>query len=351
MTIRVRSDEQLARLLVGDQVELALAVALLDVGEPVVLVGRRAQRLGEQGPRVDPQRQLPAAGPERSALDADQVAEVESDQLLVVVAQHVLAGVQLDPPGAVGEVEERGLAVTAAARSGARRAGTVSSVSSPSARPAWRSSTSATGGAVREARRERVDAGGAQLVELAPALLDQAPSPPSSCGVGLASEAIVRSVPAREACASRRTGSPRPRYRGSRAAGTLTSGTKLRKIARASPAPAGASAYGSPPYEAALQAVLTPSTTDTWVGSRRAWIARGSLRMGAPCGESCVSASRAVLPRVRYSRTQGSDEPGRAGLQFAARRIRQVRSARTVATSWGYGRTRRRWSVGLRPPP
>ena len=36
-----------ARLLAGDQVELAVAVARLDVAQPVVLVRRRAQRLGE----------------------------------------------------------------------------------------------------------------------------------------------------------------------------------------------------------------------------------------------------------------------------------------------------------------
>ena len=41
-------DEQLARLLVGDQVELALAKARLDVGQAVVLLGRRPQRLGQQ---------------------------------------------------------------------------------------------------------------------------------------------------------------------------------------------------------------------------------------------------------------------------------------------------------------
>ena len=42
-----RGDEQRARVLVGDQVELAVAEAGLDVAEAVVLVGRRAQRLGE----------------------------------------------------------------------------------------------------------------------------------------------------------------------------------------------------------------------------------------------------------------------------------------------------------------
>ena len=49
-------DEQPAGLLVGDQVELAPAVAGLDVAEPVVLVRRRAQRLGEDLEAVDAQR-------------------------------------------------------------------------------------------------------------------------------------------------------------------------------------------------------------------------------------------------------------------------------------------------------
>ena len=59
-TLRAQ-DEQLARLLVGDQVELAVAVAGLDVLEPVELLGRRAQRLGEQRPAGGPQGQLAAA--------------------------------------------------------------------------------------------------------------------------------------------------------------------------------------------------------------------------------------------------------------------------------------------------
>ena len=54
--------EQLARLLVGHQVELALAVARLDVGQPVVLLGRRPQRLRQQRPRVDRRARAHPAG-------------------------------------------------------------------------------------------------------------------------------------------------------------------------------------------------------------------------------------------------------------------------------------------------
>ncbi len=86
-------EEQLARLLVGDQVELAVPVALLDVGEPVVLVGRRAQGLRQQRPVVDAHRQLAAPRAERSAFDPHDVAEVEVDEPLVGIAEHVLARV------------------------------------------------------------------------------------------------------------------------------------------------------------------------------------------------------------------------------------------------------------------
>ncbi len=109
--------EEAAALLVGDQVELALAVAGLDVLEAVELVGRRAQALGQQPPVVDRQRELAAApGRQRGALDADDVAEVEIDQQLVgLLAEQVLAGVQLDLAAAVAQVEEAGLAVAPSA--------------------------------------------------------------------------------------------------------------------------------------------------------------------------------------------------------------------------------------------
>jgi hypothetical protein len=88
-------DEQLARLLVGHQVELAVAVAQLDVGEAVMLLGRWAQRLREHA-EVHAQRQLTAAGAQHAALCADQIAEVEAEQALerllaeVVDARHQL---------------------------------------------------------------------------------------------------------------------------------------------------------------------------------------------------------------------------------------------------------------------
>ena len=85
--------------------------------QPVVLLRRRAQRLRQQRPVVDAERELAAAGRERGAVDADQVAEVEAQQPLHRLgAEHVGARLQLDAPAAVDEVEERHLPLPAAGR-------------------------------------------------------------------------------------------------------------------------------------------------------------------------------------------------------------------------------------------
>jgi hypothetical protein len=80
-----------------------------------VLVGRRAQRLGQQGEVGHAQRELATPGANRDAVDADQVAKVEPDELVEArVAELIHAGVQLQPTGAVDEVDERGTAGLAA---------------------------------------------------------------------------------------------------------------------------------------------------------------------------------------------------------------------------------------------
>ncbi len=107
--------EQLAGLLVCDQVELAAALARLHVDQAGVLVGRRAQRLAEDLEAVHAQRQLAVAlrsgapsTPSRSPRSSD------SSCLKRVGAEHVGARVQLDLAAAVDEIEERGLAGAAA---------------------------------------------------------------------------------------------------------------------------------------------------------------------------------------------------------------------------------------------
>ena len=106
--------EALEHLRVGDQVELAVAEAELDVGEARVLVGERAQRLRQRVPGLQPQAELAAPALEGEPLDADEVADVGVDEeLVLVVAEDVGAGVELDLPGAVAKVDERRLAVAA----------------------------------------------------------------------------------------------------------------------------------------------------------------------------------------------------------------------------------------------
>ena len=108
--------EELARLLVGDQVELAAAVAGLGVLEPVELVGRRPQALGEQAASGRPAaRARRAAGRKRRPSTPTMSPRSRSTrQLEGLLAEHVLAGVELDLAAAVAEVEEGGLAVSAA---------------------------------------------------------------------------------------------------------------------------------------------------------------------------------------------------------------------------------------------
>ena len=132
--IRARAMNSRARLLVRDQVELAAAVARLDVGQPVVLVGRRAQRLGEQLEALDAQRELAAAGADRDAVDADQVAEVERrGAARRPRPEHVDARVQLDRP--VRSTRSRNAALARLAPRGEPPGdAVVSSVSSPASR-------------------------------------------------------------------------------------------------------------------------------------------------------------------------------------------------------------------------
>ncbi len=107
-------DEQLAGLRVADQVELPAAEALLDVLEPGVLLGRRAQGLREHVVAVDPQRELPAPGHEDGAVDPDEIAEVELEQPLHRLrAEDVELGLELEPARAVVEVEESHLSLAA----------------------------------------------------------------------------------------------------------------------------------------------------------------------------------------------------------------------------------------------
>ena len=88
-----------------------------------MLVGRRAQRLGEHLEAFDAQRHLAAATADGAAVDADQIAQIERcEQLEALGAEHVDARVQLDLAGAIDEIQERSLAGAAPRRDAARDA-------------------------------------------------------------------------------------------------------------------------------------------------------------------------------------------------------------------------------------
>src|SRR5207249_2008157 len=73
-------DEDLAHLLVGDEVGVALSVVRLDVLQTVPLLRRRVERLAEHGEGADAQGELAAAGaeePPRRLQEIAQVVEVE----------------------------------------------------------------------------------------------------------------------------------------------------------------------------------------------------------------------------------------------------------------------------------
>jgi hypothetical protein len=79
----VALDEQVARLGVGHQVELAVAVASARVAEAVVLVRRRTQRLGQQRALDSLECELAALGHVHAPFDRDDVADVEVEDSVV----------------------------------------------------------------------------------------------------------------------------------------------------------------------------------------------------------------------------------------------------------------------------
>ena len=145
-----------------------MAEAGLDVRQPVVLLGRRPQRLREQRDAVERDRQLARARAYDRAVGADQVSQVERAQAVErLLPEHVEPPEQLDAPGAVEEVGEDRLALTALGRQPTSDAHALVGLASglevvvPLARGGDRHHA-------REGVRERVHAGRAQLLELAP---------------------------------------------------------------------------------------------------------------------------------------------------------------------------------------
>ena len=70
-------DEDFAGVEVGEEIDVALAVAEFDVGEAVVLLRQGEHGLGKEGQRLDVDGEFAGAGAEEIAGDADVVAHVE----------------------------------------------------------------------------------------------------------------------------------------------------------------------------------------------------------------------------------------------------------------------------------
>ena len=103
--------EDAARVGIDDQVEVALAVAGLDVLEAVPLLRQRQEALGEERQRRRPDGQLVGPRPEQATLDAHLVAEIEQlEHRERLGADRVLSDVDLQRRRAVRQHQEVRLA-------------------------------------------------------------------------------------------------------------------------------------------------------------------------------------------------------------------------------------------------
>ena len=99
---------------IHDQVEIALAIADLDVLQAVPLLGQRQMTLREELERLRIDRELARAGAEQMTGDANVVAEVEQlEDAEVALRERILANVDLDALPAIGQREEAGFAKAA----------------------------------------------------------------------------------------------------------------------------------------------------------------------------------------------------------------------------------------------
>ena len=100
--------EDAPRVVVRDEVDVALAVARVGVGEAVPLLGQRPQRLREQLERRDVDRELAELGLHDLALDADPVAAVDlvAEPRERVLAELALTHEELQLAGSVAHLRE-----------------------------------------------------------------------------------------------------------------------------------------------------------------------------------------------------------------------------------------------------
>ncbi len=98
-------------LVIGHQVQIALAIANLGVGQPVPLLRRRAQRFGENHETGQPQADFARLGGEQGPARADEIRQVKTpEHVELFVAEHVFLGINLDAPALVLDVDEHAFA-------------------------------------------------------------------------------------------------------------------------------------------------------------------------------------------------------------------------------------------------
>ena len=97
-----------------DQIEVALAVALLHIGQAMPLIGQGLEALGEHGPALHLHRQLAAVGAAQGAFHTDQIAGIHQAGevgkgfgiLRNLRFQGGLFNKELDGAGLIGQGEE-----------------------------------------------------------------------------------------------------------------------------------------------------------------------------------------------------------------------------------------------------
>src|SRR6202042_3648762 len=121
----------------------------------------------------DPQRQLTAPRAERNAVDPEQVAEVQPEQLFHPIGTELVnAGLELDPARTIDEIEKRHLALPAARRQAPGDA-VLDGRLLAGRQPLVLGADVADRLHAIELVRERLDAGRAQRLELLPARCEQ----------------------------------------------------------------------------------------------------------------------------------------------------------------------------------
>src|SRR5277367_4618287 len=99
--------QRLAALRVHDQIEIALAVAQLDIGETMIFLGKRTQGLRQDRDGASVNGQLATRGAANGSLYPDQIADIEqANRRQPVRSEEVSVAEDLDLARGVVQVDE-----------------------------------------------------------------------------------------------------------------------------------------------------------------------------------------------------------------------------------------------------